>query len=47
MDEKKRKKRSKQIVVDANRHLMSSGEKLDIIPSNQLSNEENEGEFFE
>jgi hypothetical protein len=47
MDERKKKKRSKQIVVDANRHLRGSGEKLDIIPSNQVSSEDNEGEFFE
>lgn len=34
-------------MVDANRHLRSSGEKLDIIPQNQPSNDEIEGEFFD
>ena len=34
-------------MVDANRHLRGSGEKLDIITSNQASSEDNEGDFFE
>jgi len=33
--------------VDANRHLRESGEKLDIITSNQPSSEDNESDFFE
>ena len=33
--------------MDANRHLRESGEKLDIITSNQPSSEDNESDFFE
>ena len=33
--------------MDAHRHLRGSGEKLDIIATNQPSSEDIEGEFFE